>query len=172
MFREINKKMLALPIALALTGCATIVGSPNQLVPISSTPSDAQIAVVDESGVEVFKGQTPTTVTLQKSTGRYWGKKNYKVTISKEGYAPQVIPLTASANGWYMFGNLVFGGLIGYFVVDPFNGNMYTLSPDNVAPALAAKSVAHNNSATDGSISIALLQDVPDHLKGKLIRIH
>jgi hypothetical protein len=164
-------RALLVPAILALSACATIVGNPTQLIPIASTPSDAQIVVVDETGAEVFKGATPTTVTLQKSTGRYWGKKDYKVTISKDGFKPQVIPLTATANGWYMFGNLIFGGLIGYFAVDPFNGNMYTLAPENVAAALA-NDTAHINKAIDGSISIVLLQDVPASLKDKLIRIH
>ena len=171
MIRHFNVRLLALPVAFALTGCATIVGTPNQLIPIASTPSEAQITITDESGAEVFKGQTPTSVTLQKSTGRYWGKKEYKVTISKSGFKPQIIPVTAAANGWYMFGNLVFGGLIGYFAVDPFNGNMYTLSPESIAAALP-EGVAHNNSGKDGSISIVLLQDVPESLKSKLVRIH
>ena len=47
------------------------MGQPTQLVPIMSTPSDASILVTDEKGVDVFKGQTPTTVTLAKSDGSY-----------------------------------------------------------------------------------------------------
>ena len=65
-----HRKLILAPLVLALGACATIVGSPTQTIPISSTPSDARIVVVDEAGAEVFKGTTPTTVTLQKSTGR------------------------------------------------------------------------------------------------------
>ena len=83
-----------------------------------------------------------------------------------------MIPVTASPNGWYLFGNLMFGGLIGYFAVDPFSGNMYSLSPENVAAALAANPTAHNNTANDGSITIVLLQDVPAAVRDKLVRIH
>ena len=72
----------AVAMAVALSGCATIVGHPDQTIPVSSTPSDAQISIVDEGGVEVFKGTTPTTVTLAKSTGHYWGKKSYTVKIA------------------------------------------------------------------------------------------
>lgn len=155
----------------ALTACATIVGNPTQVLPIQSTPSDATISIVDESGTEIFKGTTPTTVTLQKSTGSYWGKKSFTVRISKEGYRDQLIPVTASANLWYIAGNAVFGGLIGWFIVDPLNGNMYTLSPEVVNSSLPAKT-AHNNKVTDGSISIVLLQDVPQDLRGKMQRIN
>ena len=161
----------ALAVAAALSGCATIVGHPTQTIPIASTPSDAAITIVDEAGVEVFKGATPTTVTLNKSTGHYWGKKSYTVTIAKAGFSSQTIPITASANGWYIGGNLVFGGIIGYLAVDPFNGNMYTLSPEAVNATLGDKT-AHNNRATDGSIVVMLLQDVPADLRGQLTRVN
>lgn len=154
-------------LAIALTGCATIMGQPNQLIPIASTPSGAAIQITDESGTEIFKGETPTSVTLPKSTGRYWGKKSYSVRITKDGHQPQVIPVTASANGWYIAGNFVFGGLIGWFVVDPLNGNMYTLSPDAIKTDLSA-ATSHNNRATDGSIAIVLLEDVPAKLRSQL----
>lgn len=151
-------------------GCATIVGDKTQLMPISSTPSDATILITDEKGVEVFKGLTPTSVTLAKSDGSYWGKKSFKVEISKEGYTTQVIPVTASANGWYLGGNFIFGGLIGWFIVDPLNGGMYTLSPAQISAALGDK-VAHNNTSA-GSISVVLLQDVPAELRSQMRRVN
>src|SRR5690606_25407243 len=98
--------MFALSASL-LGGCATIAGDKTQLIPISSTPSDATILITDEKGLQVFKGVTPTNVTLQKSDGSYWGKKNYTVEITKEGYEKQIIPISASANGWYIGGNLI-----------------------------------------------------------------
>jgi uncharacterized membrane protein len=156
---------------IAVTGCATIMGSPTQVVPISSTPSDAAVVITDEKGVEIFKGATPTTVTLQKSNGSYWGKKSYTVRITKDGFDAQTIPVTANANGWYVGGNILFGGLIGWFVVDPLGGHMYTFSPEAVNGALTTKS-AHNNSATDGSISIVLLQDVPSNLRDKMQKVY
>ncbi len=161
----------ALAVAAALSGCATIVGHPTQLIPVASTPSDASIRVVDETGAEIFKGTTPTTMTLPKSNGHYWGKKSFTVTISKDGFESQSVPITASANGWYLAGNLVFGGLIGYFIVDPLNGNMYTLSPEAVATSLGTKT-AHNNSARDGTIAVMLLQDVPAELRGQMTRVN
>ena len=157
--------------SILLTGCATIVGDKIQLVPISSAPSDARVLIVDETGHEIFKGTTPTTVTLPKSDGSYWGKKNFSVEISKDGYKSQSIPVIANANGWYIAGNFVFGGLIGWFIVDPMNGGMYTLSPENISSSSGEEAV-HNNTGKDGSISIVLLQDVPAHLIGKMERIN
>lgn len=156
---------------LLLSGCATIIGDKTQVVPISSTPSEASILITDEKGAQVFKGLTPTSVTLQKSDGSYWGKKSFTVEITKDGYNKQVIPITASANGWYIGGNFLFGGLIGWFIVDPLNGAMYTLSPEQITSNLGEK-LAHNNSAADKSISIVLIQDVPSELRPQMKRVN
>lgn len=158
-------------MAIGVSGCATIVGHPTQLMPINSTPSDAAILITDEKGVDIFKGATPTTVTLQKSNGTYWGKKSYTVRISKDGFESQLIPITASANGWYIGGNILFGSIIGWFIVDPLNGNMYNLTPEAINTSLPGKT-AHNNTSTDGSISIMLIQDVPAELRNKMQRIN
>ena len=162
---------IVVAVLAAFTGCATIMGNPTQLIPVSSTPSEAVITITDERGTEVFKGATPTTVTLPKSNGTYWGKKNYTVTVSKPGFQDQIIPVTANANGWYILGNALFGGLIGWFVVDPHSGNMYTLSPEAVSATLPGKS-AHNNTGRNGDISIVLLQDVPADLRDKMQRVN
>jgi hypothetical protein len=166
-----KNKLITAALSLALCGCASIVGNPTQTLPISSTPSEAKVVITDEAGAEVFAGATPTSVTLNKSTGKYWGGKSFTVLISKPGYKTQSIPVTSSPNGWYIGGNLVFGGLIGWFAVDPFNGNMYTLSPEAIASAMPIET-AHNNRATDGSIAIMLLQDVPENLREKLVRLN
>lgn len=168
------KKVIAttcLAFSFALGGCATIVGDSTQTIPISSTPSEAQILITDEKGMQVFKGSTPTSVTLQKSDGSYWGGKSFTVEITKDGYATQTIPVNASANGWYIGGNIIFGGLIGWFIVDPLNGAMYTLSPDQVSSALGGE-VGHNNSAADGSISVMLIEDVPESLLSQMTKIN
>lgn len=169
--RKIILNAVLIISSVAATGCATIVGDATHLMPVSSTPSDAAISITDEKGAEIFKGATPTTVTLQKSDGSYWGKKSYLVKISKPGYETQTIPVTASANGWYIGGNLVFGGLIGWFIVDPFNGHMYNLSPESISSTLPAQT-AHNNTATNGGIAIMLIEDVPAELRGKMVRVN
>lgn len=168
--KSIFRIVLAITV-VSLVGCATIIGSPTQLIPISSTPDDANIVITDEKGLEIFKGKTPTTVTLSKSDGSYWGKKSYSVTITKDGYQSQTIPVVANANGWYIGGNLIFGGLIGWFIVDPLNGNMYTLSPESVAATLKGPS-AHNNTKSDGSISIMLIDNVPLELRNKMQKLN
>ena len=164
-----KKLILATTLATSVlvSGCATIVGDPDQALPIKSTPDNASIVITDETGAEIYKGTTPTTVTLQKSDGSYFGGKDYTVVISKPGYDSQKIPVHTNVNGWYIGGNLLFGGLIGYLIVDPLNGDMYSLSPEAVTSTLG-ESTAHNNKETDGSISVILLENVPEDLIGQL----
>jgi len=163
-------KPMSLILVIMFMGCATIVGDKTQLMPINSSPDGATVLITDEKGIQVFRGQTPTSVTLQKSDGSYWGKKNYSVVISKEGYDAQTISLTASPNGWYIAGNIIFGGLIGWFIVDPFNGAMYTLSPEQVTASLG-KQASFHNSFSEGAISIVLLENVPWELRDKMKKI-
>ena len=168
-----NRNFVAImcTVGLIVSGCATIVGDKSQLVPISSTPGGAQITITDEKLVEVFKGTTPTTVTLPKSDGSYWGGKEFTVKIAKEGFTAQIIQLKSHPNGWYIGGNIIFGGLIGWFIVDPFNGGMYTLSPKDIA-AVLGENGARNNPVTNGGISIVLLEDVPTALRPSLVKIN
>lgn len=153
-------------LPVVLTGCATIMGNETHNMPVVSTPSDATIRIVDEKGVEVFNGKTPTTITLKKSDGSYFGKKEYTVTISKSGFATQIIPVKANASGLYIGGNLLFGGFIGWFIVDPLNGKMYNINPEVAKEG--DKSLTHNNTNAEGGITIMLLQDVPESMRGSL----
>lgn len=135
------KKLMVLCVMLAafgLTGCATIVGDSTQTVQVNSNPQGAKFEIKDEQGMIVTSGTTPQSVVLDKSDGSYFGGKDYQITFTKEGYAPNTLPVRHSANGWYIGGNLVFGGLIGYLLVDPFNGGMYTLKPKAPNVTLAA----------------------------------
>lgn len=168
---KIKGCLLALSSVLLLNGCATIVGDKTQLIPISSTPSDATILITDEKGVQVYKGQTPTSVVLQKSDGSYWGGKDFVLQISKPGYEQQQIQIKSSVNGWYIAGNLVFGGLIGWFILDPLNGGMYTLSPDQITSTLGEAESA-KLTGNDGTLSIVLVQDVPDSLKPHMVKLN
>lgn len=42
-------KAIAVVSVLWLTGCASIVGSPDQLISIASTPDNATISITDET---------------------------------------------------------------------------------------------------------------------------
>jgi hypothetical protein len=143
---RIFRSLLAGPLLL-LAGCATIVGNSTQLVTINSQPPGSTVLITDESENAVFKGTTPTTVTLEKSTGHYFGAKKYKVQFTQPGYADKQLMLTEGPNGWY-FCNILLGGVIGMVLVDPWNGGMWTLGPSNIDPSLEKQADAAPAAAT------------------------
>ena len=52
-------------------------------MPLNSTPSGATVIIVDETGTEVFKGETPTSVPLEKSAGKYGVRKAVPLKYQK-----------------------------------------------------------------------------------------
>ena len=77
-----RKVIIVLIGALMLSGCATIVGERTQTIGVKSTWSEASVTITDEKDHDVFKGQTPVTVTLNKGDSSYWGGKSYTVRIA------------------------------------------------------------------------------------------
>lgn len=161
------KHLMVVAVTLSLVACGTIIGQTTQDVAIRSDPSEAAVTVVDEAGAQVFNGTTPASVTLTKKL-RYFKGKSYTVTIEKAGYQPLQVALTPRANGWYIGGNFIFGGLIGWIIVDPLTGGMWTLTPKEVDGQL--ESSVSQNSGLD--LSVVLLERVPDDLRNEMVRVN
>lgn len=115
--------------ALGLNGCATIIHGRAQDISISSSPSEARVTLSDSSGRTCITQRTPCTVSLKRGDG-FFRSGSYTVPIEKEGYRPWRTQIEGRANGWYIAGNFVFGGLIGWVIVDPATGAMWTLIPE------------------------------------------
>ncbi|PLX43927.1 MAG: hypothetical protein C0609_06855 [Deltaproteobacteria bacterium] len=157
--------------SITLTSCATIMGDKSQTIGLKSTPGGATVKIVDENSSEVFVGETPTTVTLEKSDGSYWGGKRYSIEVTKTGYETMHFEVKATANGWYLFGNLLFGGIIGWFIIDPFSGAMYNLTPEQIEATLpdASTMLEENGQRT---LSIVLVENVPQELLPMMKRLN
>ena len=133
-----NKTLFVTAIAaLALTGCATIVSESSNPVVINSSPEQASFTVSNKAGVKVHSGQTPQTVMLDTSAG-YFAKEHYTIAYQKDGYQAQSAALDAELNGWY-WGNLGFGGLLGFLVIDPATGAMWQLPKRTDAVLMPSK---------------------------------
>ena len=78
--------MAAIAIPTLFSSCATIFGKSSYPVSINSNPSGATVSITDKKSKEVYKGQTPATVTLKSGAG-YFGKAEYQVKITSSGYA-------------------------------------------------------------------------------------
>lgn len=119
-------KAILMTSVVSLTACASIVSKSQWPVTIQSNPSGAKCVVSKANGVSMQTGEAPMTITLPSSQG-YFSKAQYKVACQKEGYQPAESAFEGQISGWYLGGNLVFGGLIGWLIVDPATGSMWKL---------------------------------------------
>lgn len=150
-------RFVALAIAsLTAAGCASIIHGTRQDVGISSSPSSAQVTV---DGIQT--GATPVVAHLTR-------KDNHIVKLQLAGYKPYETTLTRSVSGW-VWGNIVFGGLIG-LAVDAISGGLYKLTPEQMSGTLLANS-ATAVQTRDGLYVMVVLQPPPDWQKiGQLTR--
>jgi hypothetical protein len=118
------KSFLALIAITLLSGCASIVSSDKTAVVVTSDPSGATFKVANEEGKIVHTGTTPVTLNMQSHGGAF-DPEAYTLTFSKPGYDDKSYLLEAESNEW-IWGNLVFGGLIG-IVVDTSTGAAWEL---------------------------------------------
>lgn len=118
--------------SLLFSGCASIVGQKLHTVTFDTDPSPASMTVKDAAGTVLYNGTSPYTMVVRASAG-YFQKAEYVMSAKAEGRKASARTVLPSISGWY-WGNIVFGGLIGWFIVDPLTGAMYTLEPRYVLP--------------------------------------
>jgi len=114
-------------LGLSLVGCASIVHSGNRPVTINSDPPGALVTITGRHGRVVASQTTPFTAKLDPLGGYFKGQK-YIATFELAGYAPADAFIYPEFSPWYI-GNIVFGGLIGFVVVDPLTGCMWNERP-------------------------------------------
>ncbi|HSK13490.1 MAG TPA: hypothetical protein VK907_09760 [Phnomibacter sp.] len=147
-------------------GCASIVSKSNYPIDIRTEPTGATVVITDKRGVEIFRGNTPATTTMQASSG-YFSKGAYEVKITAPGYEPRTLPVVFSIDGWY-FGNLLLGGLLGMLIIDPITGAMWKLKDPAIYEKLTR--VGGDQTVTP-SLQIMGIDHVSDDIKNQLERI-
>ena len=147
-----------LAAALTMTGCASIFSGSTQTLTFKSVPDTANITITNKLGEKIHTGSTPATVTLKRGNG-YFKPAGYQVTFSKEGFQTKTVQVKATVNGWYI-ANIIFGGLIGFLIVDPITGAMYTLSPSDINTLLDAAQLSTTKKEQQ-SLTVMLVQDIP-----------
>jgi hypothetical protein len=133
--------LLAAALAVPCFGCASVTRGTTENISIASTPAGATAEI---SGLDVPTAcVTPCAVLAKRNA-------DITVTINKEGYEPQVIPLTKEVPGTGaagFAGNILAGGLVG-MGVDAVTGAaqdhkpnpvIVTLQPIAPAPPRAVK---------------------------------
>ena len=144
----------AIVVAIA-AACGTIIHGTRQDVGVSSTPTGAQV-VVDNMPL----GQTPVVAKLTR-------KDNHVIRITMPGYQTFETNVTRSVSGW-VWGNIVFGGLIG-LAVDAIRGGLYKLRPEQVTGTLATADVRSEQGGL--YVAVVLAPDPSWEKVGQLTRI-
>jgi hypothetical protein len=162
--------VLALVVVLAsmmvfTQGCASIVAGGPSKVQITSDPSGAMFTIYNKKHDAIKSGTTPAQVKLKKGAG-YFSPAKYTVKFEQAGYRPLDVQTDATICGWY-WGNFLFGGLIGFLAVDPLTGAMWTI--DDVHANMEA---APHSQATENSLGIMTIDQVPQELRPRLVRIN
>jgi hypothetical protein len=109
-------------LALAASGCASLVSGRHAEVAINSYPPDAEVMVRDDQGRTVAAARTPAVVSVKRGRG-FLKKAEYTATIEKPGYSTAHVPIDSTLNPW-VFGNVIVGGIPG-LLVDPYTGAMW-----------------------------------------------
>ena len=163
------KQLICLAMAsvvITATGCASIVSKSSYPVAIKSHPGQAEITITDETGKAIYSGKTPTTVTLDTKSGYFKGK-DYTVTFKKDGFAKHTAEIKRGVDGWYIAGNIFFGGLIGWLIVDPATGAMWTL-PKEMETTLSPEKAA---ASEKNGVKIVQFENVPEDLRAKMVSV-
>jgi hypothetical protein len=123
------RPLLAAAIALPCVGCASVTRGTTENISIATTPAGATAEI---SGLEIPTAcVTPCVVQAKRNA-------DITVTINKDGFEPQIIPLTKEVPGSGaagFAGNILAGGLIG-MGVDAVTGAAQDHKPNPVIVTL------------------------------------
>ncbi len=155
------------PILLVVTGCASIMSGGDQDMVISSSPDGAEVRIFDSARMEIWSSKTPASVTLDRGDGYFSGAR-YTIEVTKPGYEKKVISVKSKLNGgWYLAGNLLLGGWVGWLIVDPLTGAMWKLSPKDVSVNLTEEEKAAFGADGEG-FTVVLREEIDPILFDRL----
>lgn len=162
-------KILSLLImsSVLLTNCASIVSKSNYPISINSIPEGAKITIIDKKGKEIYSGNTPANLKLKAGAG-FFSKAFYTVKFEKEGFDTKTIPVNFKLDGWYI-GNVVFGGFIGWLIIDPATGAMYKLDTPFINETLTQTNTSA--SINEKGLEVYSINSIPAEWKEHLVAI-
>lgn len=152
--------------ASLLSGCASIVSDWEWPVTIDSVPSGAQVLVKDADGASIASGTTPLQVTLDSGDG-YFGRGAYTIETTTAAGTTSTATLKSHFNWWYV-GNVVFGGLIGFLIVDPLTGAMYRFDDRFV---VGAPDTTGCLAPLDGGVQFVRVAELPAGMREHLVPV-
>jgi hypothetical protein len=148
--------------------CASIVSGSRDKVRFITEPEGATVTIFDENNMKVWSSDTPTSVSLKRGDG-YFSGAYYRVEIEMPGFKKENLIIDSQLNaGWYIVGNLVIGTLLGWFIIDPLTGAMWSLDP-NVISIQLKEDYSHN---TSGIYEPVYLTDYMEQIQEQQMQIN
>jgi PEGA domain-containing protein len=146
-----HMRLAVIPLLMVLVvgagiGCATIMHGTNQGIGIGSSPTGANVFVDKQP-----QGTTPVVAKLSRKDIHY-------VRLELAGYQPYETALSRRVSGW-VWGNIVFGGLVG-LAVDAISGGLYKLTPEQLAAELKKEGQSYLLEKDQVWITVVLKPDV------------
>lgn len=120
--------VLAAAAALSTCGCASILSRSTYDVALDTNPTGHEVRVTDRDGRIVHTGTTPVRLPLDSSAG-FFRTESYTIEVLDGERVLAERTLDAGLDGWY-FGNVLFGWFLGFVIVDPITGAMWSFEDD------------------------------------------
>ncbi len=145
-----GKVTLITLFALFLMGCGSLINGSTEFVGVTSSPSGAEVEI-NKTKI----GETPLTQELSR-------KDTHSIKISMDGYESHEMIINRTTSGW-VWGNILFGGLIG-LAVDASTGGMYKLKPNEINAQLTESGRASlQDGESDINLFVELVEKVDDN---------
>ena len=135
--------LAVLAMTIGIAACASIIHGSSQKLDIASEPIGATVSVDNE-----VVGVTPVVAKLRR-------RDPHTIDVKLDGYQPFHIKTERHTDAW-VWGNIVFGGLLG-LVIDLSNGAAYKLTPKDVAAQLARSNA--NAKVESGTLYVFLTRE-------------
>ena len=91
-----------------------------------------------------------------------------RFVFHRDGYATHSAEIVRSVDGWYIGGNFVVGGIIGWLIVDPMTGAMWTLKDLHANLQIQQSDAA----VLEAGLRIVQIDQLPEDARGNLIRLN
>lgn len=112
-------------LGILFSGCATMRSESVYSLPVSTTPVNAEIKVIDRKGKEIISTQSPNTLVLKSSSG-YFKRAEYLIEVSHSGYETKKDTLHFVLDEKYYKNFFTsFFMPIGILLIDPISGAMW-----------------------------------------------
>ena len=146
---------------LLLNGCASVFSVSEYPVHIDSVPSDMEIVDTDRNGDIEYRGRTPAVVNLD-ARGGYFVREKYTVKLYDAGNVVGRKQIDGGVDLWYFVNFLPWTTLVGFFVIDPLTGAMWSLD-QSVTIFREVKTTDANGSSQQQVVNAEDISDTQQH---------